>query len=138
MGYDEAQFPTTKSDTDTSGDIDIAHYHKSPNTVTYRAPSVSFNKLILEPYVDSGKLESTIKSGIAMVQQKIGVKGLKVLINCQLVDGTLVQAGDKAYVKEENLKTLPWAKKLFTSDNIAGEFIIVSPEHIEYITPALR
>ncbi len=91
------------------------------------------NRLVLEPYVKGG-LEKKIQNGIATPGQRDGLKGLRVLIETTLSDGTKVPAGSVAYIKEESLHNQPWAAKLFTCDGITNEkFMIVELFHIEFV-----
>ena len=96
--------------------------------------SSSFGKLIVEAYIPTG-LKAEVKSGWATLEQKNNLKGLKVLIQAHLSDGTIIPPGSTAYIKEELLHTQPWAKNKLKSDTLTGEFIIVSTNEIEYIDP---
>lgn len=94
------------------------------------------DRLILEPYRNEGGLKTTVNHGIAMVSQKVAVKGLKVLIDAKLKDGTVISAGSIAYVKEELLHTQPWAKKILESDAIITPFMIVDLNYVDFVVPA--
>lgn len=91
------------------------------------------NRLILEPYKNEGQLKSTIQHGIAMVSQKISVKGLTVLADARLSDGSWIYKGSKAFIREELLHTQPWAKKLFESSAIDGQFMIVDLSQVDFV-----
>jgi hypothetical protein len=92
------------------------------------------NRLIVEAYKKEG-LKSHVSNGFAMVQQKVAVKGLVVLLDAKLSDGTFVPKGSTAYIKEEILHTAPWAQKILESDTFPIPFIIVDMANVEYISP---
>jgi len=95
----------------------------------------SFNgKLILEAYKHTD-VKAEVRSGWAMPGQRNALKGLKVLIQATLSDGTVVPYGSTAFLKEESLHVAPWAKNKLKSDTLPGEFIIVTMNEVEYITP---
>jgi hypothetical protein len=91
------------------------------------------NRLVVESYEKQG-LQSTVSNGFAFIQQKVTVKGLKVLLDAKLTDGTLIKKGSTAYIKEEALHTQPWAQKILESDAIPVPFIIVDMSFVEFIT----
>lgn len=97
-------------------------------------PSSFNNKLILEAYLHT-ELKAEIKNGWAMASQKTNLKGLKVLVQGVLSDGTIVPAGSTAYIKEESLHTQVWAKNKIKSDTLPGEFILVTMSEVEYVDP---
>lgn len=92
------------------------------------------NRLILEAYVSDRSLRANVSNGFAKLDQKIAVKGLRVLIPATLSNGTHVPAGSMAYIREELLHTQPWATKNYECDTIKGKFIIVDQQHIEFIS----
>lgn len=94
------------------------------------------NRLIVEAYKNEGGLKTTISHGIAMVSQKVTVKGLRVLVETKLADGTIVQEGSIAYIKEELLHTSAWAKKLLECADVDGQFMIVELKDVEMIGPS--
>ena len=116
-------------------------YENVNNAIQYRkiefvnSPRSFNNRLILEAYKTDRALKSTVTSGFAMVSQKILVKGLKVLIDTKLNDGTFIHKGCVAYVREEYLHTQPWAQKTLQSDAVEGDFIIVELAHVEFVVP---
>lgn len=91
------------------------------------------NRLIVEVYQKEG-LKSAVSNGFAFIQQKVNVKGLKVLMNAKLSDGTFIAKGSTAYIKEESLHTAAWAQKILESDTI-GSFIIVDMVNVEWVDP---
>lgn len=97
------------------------------------------NRFILESYKEDRALKATVTNGFAMVQQKVSLKGLKLLVNISgTKDGAYFtfNAGAMVYIREEYLQNQPWAKKFFTSDAIEGEFMIVEAQFIEFVVPA--
>lgn len=94
----------------------------------------SFNKLIVEAYQYKG-LESEFKGGIARPVQKNNLKGLRVLIQANLADGTIVPVNSIAYIKEELLFSHPAMKNKLKCDTLSGEFIVVNLQDVEYIDP---
>jgi len=96
--------------------------------------SRSFNKLIVEAYRKEG-LKTHVSNGFASIQQKVIVKGLIVLMDAKLSDGTFVPKGSTAYIKEETLHTAPWAQKILECDFLQGQFIIADMAHVEFLSP---
>jgi len=92
------------------------------------------NRLIVEAYKKEA-LRATEKNGFAFVSQKLSLKGLKVLMEARLSDGTIVPKGSVAYVKEETLHTQQWAQKAMDCDAIEGQFLILDLNHVEFIAP---
>jgi hypothetical protein len=98
------------------------------------APRSLNNRLIVESYV-KGELRANTSNGFAFIEQKLNLKGLKVLLETKLSDGTLVPKGAVAYIKEETLHTQPWAQKALECDFIEGKFLIVDIGFVEFIAP---
>jgi hypothetical protein len=92
------------------------------------------NRLIVEAYRKEG-LKSSVVNGFAMIQQKVSVKGLTVLMDAKLADGTWIPKGSIAYIKEEQLHAQPWAQKVLEADTIEGPFLIVDISNVEFISP---
>jgi hypothetical protein len=97
-------------------------------------PSSFNNKLILEAYAHTD-VKAEVKHGWATPNQKTVLKGLKLLVQMTLSDGTHIPAGSTAYLKEESLHTQQWAKNKLKSDTLPGEFILVTMNEVEYIVP---
>ena len=97
-------------------------------------PHTVNNRLIVEMYKKEA-LRSTEKSGFAFVAQKLSLKGLKLLVNAKLNDGSFVMKDSVVYVKEELLHTQAWAQKGMECDSIEGQFLIVDLIHVEFIKP---
>lgn len=94
------------------------------------------NRLIVESYKKEG-LKAETKNGFAMISQKITLKGLTVLMDAKLADGTYVRAGSRAYIREELLHTQPWANKVLECDTLPGKsFIVVDMQHVEFVAHA--
>lgn len=96
--------------------------------------ATSFGKLILEAYQQK-ELRSEYRNGIAVPGQKNTLKGLKVLVQATLSDGTVIPKNSIAYLKEEVLYSNPMAKNKLKCDTLPVEFIIVTTDNIEYIEP---
>lgn len=92
------------------------------------------SRLVVEAYHKDG-LKKSVNSGFATIAQKVSVKGLKVLIDAKMNDGTIIPAGSTAYIREETLHTQPWAQKILECDTIRGQFMIAEMSHVEFISP---
>lgn len=96
----------------------------------------SINKYIVETYKEDRALKATVNNGFAMVQQKVSVKGLKLLADAAIsLGGTAyeVPAGSVVFIKESSLQAAPWAKQALSADGIEGDFMIVDPSQVEFI-----
>lgn len=93
------------------------------------------NRLIVEAYKHEGAIRKTVSHGIATPDQKTRLKGLQILVEAKLADGTIVPKGSIAYFKEEDLFAQPWAKKLLTLENSEVQFIIVDLKDVAMIKP---
>jgi hypothetical protein len=113
-------------------------------------PMFSFNRFVVEPYVSNREVK-TANSGrteFARIEQKISVKGLRLLVDVVLdnietsmkIDGLVqkgpltIGAGSTVFIKEEFLHTQPWAKQIFENENL-GKFMLVEKQFIEFIAP---
>jgi hypothetical protein len=92
------------------------------------------NRLIVEKYTKS-QLRTKEQNGFALIEQKLNLKGLKVLANAYLSNNVLVPKGSIAYIKEEVLHTAPWAQKPLESSAIEGQFLIIDMTYVELIVP---
>jgi hypothetical protein len=108
----------------------------SDDGLTYLyVPTSLNNRLVVETYKKEAP-RSEVRNGFASIGQKLNLKGLTVLVNAQLNDGTLVVAGSKAFIKEEILHTQQWAQKMFEPISfISVPFLIVDLTHVEFIQP---
>lgn len=93
------------------------------------------NRLILSVHKTDGAIKSSERNGLAFIQQKVAVVGLKVLMNAHLSDGSIIPEGSTAHIKEELLQTQPWAKKILESEALSEKFIIVDLNNVEFVTP---
>jgi hypothetical protein len=95
------------------------------------------NRLILEKYTKEGLRKDDSKTGFAMIAQKTRLKGLRLLVDAKIVDGTkdgyVIGKGSIIYIKEETLHTAPWAAKFLECDKIGEPFMIVDSAHIEFV-----
>lgn len=92
------------------------------------------NKIVVEAYKKEG-LRAEVKSGFAHLSQKVSSKGLKVLLDARLNDGTVIPKGSMAYFREEMLHTAPWATKSLESDAVEGAFLVADIGHVDFIVP---
>lgn len=95
----------------------------------------SINKFIVEPYLTDGALTAKESNGFALIQQKVGVKGLRLLVDAKIGVGQEVvtfSRGGLVYIKEEFLHTQPFAKKILEHEDI-GKFIIVDLQYAEFV-----
>lgn len=108
--------------------------HQIRNVEFVTAPRSLNNRIIVEAYKKDG-LRSTERNGFAFVDQKLSLKGLTVLVDAKLSDGTFIPKGSMAYIKEETLHTHPWAQKALECDKIEGKFLIVEMSYVEFVSP---
>ena len=93
------------------------------------------NRLIVETYKEDRGLKATVQNGFAMVQQKVSLKGLKLLVEAKVVSNGITQiipAGSMVYFKEGALQSAPWAKGSFSCEGLDGEFMIVDAINAEF------
>lgn len=122
----------------------IIHFTPEPP----RAFSMN-NRFIVEPYISDRTIKtSTTGGGFALIQQKVVVKGLKLLVDIKLesyssytaIDAvsvagpTTVLAGSIIFVREELLHSAPWAKQILEADGL-GKFMIIEKQFVEFIQP---
>lgn len=86
-------------------------------------------KILVEPYVSDGAIQSSIKGGFATVKQKSTLVGLKAVTNGTIYyrnsdAAEYVERGDVVYFKEEDLHNGPWAKTVFDCEDIKDKFIV--------------
>lgn len=91
------------------------------------------NRLIVEKYTKEALREDHSRKGFALIAQKTNLKGLKVLVDAKLSDGSTVKAGSIAFFKEEVLHTAPWAAKVWECPVLTQPFIIVDLSQVEMI-----
>ena len=95
------------------------------------------NKLALEPYEGSGKIEAQVSSGFATVKQKTTLVGLRLLADVRIIqNGSIllcVGKGAKIYFTEETLHAAAWSKKTYECAAIEGKFILAEPSQVELV-----
>ena len=102
------------------------------------------NRLVVEAYLSDRALKAKETNGFAMIQQKVEVKGLKLLMDARLtqmgnvqIDGVsapaIVPKGSTVYIREELLHTQAWAQKILESPAVEGKFIIVDVNNVEFV-----
>jgi hypothetical protein len=85
------------------------------------------NKLILEPYAGSKKIEGVIKSGFATIKQKSTLVGLKLKADGVVTigkDQMTVKKGQTVYYLEEVLHAVDWSTKIYNLDGFEDKFIL--------------
>lgn len=92
------------------------------------------NRLIVEKYV-KGELRHKERNGFALIDQKLNLKGLKVLVDAYLTSNMVIKRGSIAYIREEVLHTAAWAQKALESDTISVPFLIADLSQVEYVVP---
>lgn len=105
-----------------------------PENEVFSEPRSFNNRLIVESYQKRAP-ETKLKSGFAHTEQKVTVKGLQVLMDAKLADGTFVKKGSTAYIKESKLHSEAWAAQTLESATLGSQFIIVDMSNVEWITP---
>ena len=94
----------------------------------------SYNKqIICEQYQGSKGIKAKISSGVAVIQQKVGVIGLKVLQDAVIDSDTILKKGDTVYIKEEILHiNTPYSQNLECSD-IKEPFALINFAHVAFV-----
>lgn len=98
-------------------------------------PCSANNRLILEKYV-KGELRHKSVNGFALVDQKVNLKGLKLLADAFVTTGTqswTLPKHSMVYIKEEVLHTAAWAQKAYESDTFPVPFLIADFSCVEYV-----
>lgn len=95
------------------------------------------NRIIVETYKKEG-LRAEIKNGFALLAQKITHKGLKVLVDAKLADGTFITKGSMAYFREETLHTAQWAMKPLTCPIIESEYLVADIAHVDFVNSEIE
>lgn len=95
------------------------------------------NRLMLEPYVGSNKIEAVgVKTGFATVKQKSSLIGLKVMADGLISIGNHTQeikAGQVVFYEEEVLYTNGWPKKTYTCTGLKDKFVLAPVNQIVMI-----
>lgn len=92
------------------------------------------NRLVLEVYVKTD-IRLNTKSGFGMIDQKSRSKGLRVLMDAKLADGSVIPKGSTAFIKEQTLHTASWATTALECDFLPTPFILVSISEVDFIAP---
>jgi hypothetical protein len=94
----------------------------------------SYNQVIIcEPYSGSKGLRTKISSGLASVEQKTGVIGLKVLKDAIIDENLKIAAGSVVFIKEEILSTHPFYTTKHSCKGFKGEFVLANFAHVQFI-----
>jgi len=94
----------------------------------------SFNhQIITEPYKGSTGIKSKISSGVAVVQQKSGVIGLKVLRDAIVDDALTIKKGATVYVREDILHTNKNYAHPLECDEISEPFVLMNFAHVAFV-----
>lgn len=94
----------------------------------------SFNrKIVCEPYKATNGLKSKVSRGVAVVQQKTEVVGLKVLRDAKVDNDLELKSGDVVYLKEETLHTIKQYQYPLECVDIEEPFVIVDFGHVDFV-----
>jgi hypothetical protein len=96
---------------------------------------ITYDKIMVEPYVSSQKIRPTIHKGFASVDQRGKVVGLKILVKAQIIRGSkleIIEPGTMAYISEELLHT-QLCKHIYECEVIKGQFMLVDLHNIAFI-----
>ncbi len=99
---------------------------------------ISLNRFVVEPYLTDRGLKVRESNGFAMIQQKVTVKGLKLMMDFQgSINGSNFNfpKGSVAFIREELLHTQPWAQKPLEAEGVEGKFLIIDRIHVEFVVP---
>ena len=91
----------------------------------------TLNRLVAaRPFVQTSPTASSLRSGIAYIDQKIKLVSLDVVVAAKIQQGDqflLLEIGDKIWVKADNY-VLPWAKQPYEMGDTS--FILVPQDAI--------
>lgn len=90
--------------------------------------------LVCEPYKGTKGLKSKVSSGMAVVQQKTEMIGLKVLRDAQISESRTIKKGSVVFIKEEVLYTYreQYGTPLNCSE-ISEPFVLVNYGHVAFV-----
>lgn len=92
------------------------------------------NKLMLEPYSGSKKIEASTKTGFATIKQKTTLVGLKLIADGKIPLGREafieVKKGQTVYYSEEVLHASDWSTKLYNLEGQESKFILGEALHV--------
>jgi hypothetical protein len=108
--------------------------------VNGQTPHSVNNRLIVEAYLTDRSLKAKESNGFAMIQQKVAVKGLRLLMDAMITQTSgvimVLEKGARVFIREELLHTQPWAQKILESDEVDGKFMIVDFNNVEFVSPS--
>jgi hypothetical protein len=96
----------------------------------------SINKFIVEAYTGDRSLRANTTSGFAMIENRTALQALKTVADAEVVVGefrSFVPKGSTVFIQESKFFEPGWAQKVFTSEGIEGNFIIVHINDVEFI-----
>lgn len=90
------------------------------------------DKLLVEPYKLGQGLKPEIRNGLAVVEQKVNLVGLKLLADAKLNSGEILEKGAVIYFREEDLcnKMSVWAQRQMKSDFTEDKFLIADKKDV--------
>ncbi len=92
------------------------------------------NKLIVEPYKGSGKIEGKVSTGYGTIQQKTTLVGLKLMADGKVPvgkEGVLeVKKGQKVFFLEEILHAMDWSKKQYNLAGSEEKFMLAESSYV--------
>jgi len=98
---------------------------------------VSNHRLIVEAYTKEAlRGNDTRQTGFLMIDQKVKLKGLKLLVDASIVTPSGVvfyRKGSTVYFREEILHNAPWAQKPLTSEALPTPFILAEFNQVEMV-----
>lgn len=99
--------------------------------------SYSINShLIVELYIPK-EAKAEVIGGVARPMQKGHVRGLKLLMDAILPNGSHLVTGSTLYFREEILDTHPCFKKPLRCDTLPNPFLLIDSQLIDFVvTPA--
>jgi len=94
----------------------------------------SYNmQIITEPYKGSTVIKSKISSGVAVVQQKSGVIGLKVLRDAVIDDKLTISKGDTVFIREDILHVNKNYSAPLECSEMSDQFVLVNFAHVAFV-----
>lgn len=103
------------------------------------------NRFVVEAYFTDRSLKAKETNGFALIQQKVELKGLRLLVPARIenllsttanggpLTSNIIPAGSTIFIREELLHSQPWAKKILESESVEGKFIIVDMANVEFV-----
>ena len=91
------------------------------------------NQIVAEPYKGSRGIKSKVSSGVAVIQQKSGVIGLKVLENAVINDQLTIKKGDTVFLREEVLHVNSQYSNVLECSTIKKPFTLINFAHVVFV-----